>query len=52
MAFGQSNLVVTNVTADAIMAGNYTPSNYTKVTSIITPNAISPISTNQFRRIL
>ena len=28
LAFGQTNMVVTNTTADAVMAGNYSPSTY------------------------
>ncbi|WP_435354459.1 M28 family peptidase [Emticicia sp. SJ17W-69] len=39
--FGQTNMVVKNPTADAIMAGNYTVATYAKLTSITTPNAIS-----------
>ncbi len=40
-AFGQTNMAVTNATADAIMAGNYSIATYAKITTIITPNAIS-----------
>ena len=28
LAWGQSNMVVTNTTADAVMAGNYNPASY------------------------
>ncbi|MFD2574062.1 M28 family peptidase [Spirosoma soli] len=39
-AYGQTNIMVTNATADAIMAGNYTPSTYSSGITA-TPSAIS-----------
>ena len=40
LAFGQSNMVVTNSTADAVMAGNYNPASYNSGINAL-PSAIA-----------